>query len=186
MTSSWVFLSTLNYDARSTTYQINLNWVDQQPTRYKSRNNEDGTECSVANIQGVRSMRSLEWEWSANLDRHKERLGRRLCLANEVMLSLCEVRESRSCAAEEPRLMGHYKISVDIHVITFRMILMPSSVHSVSECLLNTAVRISDFEGQTVQKRIFLASFTLRLRTLLSWLTLSLHGVISQKLWILC
>ena len=84
------------------------------------------------------------------------------------MLSLCEVRETSSCAAEEPRLVGHYTISVDKHVITFHMILMPSSVHNVSECLFNTAVRISDFEGQAVQKKIFLASFTLRLKTLLS------------------
>jgi hypothetical protein len=80
--------------------------------------------------------------------------------------------------------MGHYTISVDKHVISL-MILMPSPVYNVPKCLFNTAVRISDFEGQAVQKTIFLASFTLKLKTLLSWLTLSLHGVIQgyRKRW---
>jgi hypothetical protein len=105
---------------------------------------------------------------SAFLDSHKERRGRRLCRTNTIMLFLYEIRESRSCAAKDPRLMQYCTISDDKRVITFRMIVTPSSLHNVSECLLNTAVRISDFEGQVVQKRIFLVSLTLRLKPLLS------------------
>ena len=116
---------------------------------------------------------------SVYLDSYKERRGRRLCRANTIMLFLYEIRESRSCAAEDPRLMEYCTISVDKRVITFCTIEMPSSSNNVSECLLNTAVRISDFEGQVVQKRIFLVSFTLRLKPLLSWLTASLHGITS-------
>ena len=68
MTSSWFFLSTLNYDARSTTHQKMVCWRQYLHVGLKhvmTRNNQNLYLCSHHKIR-------LTWEWGQCLGEEKD------------------------------------------------------------------------------------------------------------------